>query len=64
MTTETHRTGKPCYRCNVFVRMSGPEAARNPNTWTLCAVCKDKLAVEVRFVGTVVESNIAHQPRP
>lgn len=51
MNTEDNRTGKPCYRCDTFVRMSGPEAMRDPNTWTICPVCRDKLAIEVRFVG-------------
>lgn len=48
------QVGKKCYRCDAFVRMTGPEFARDPNTWTICPVCRDKLAIEAKFVGQPV----------
>lgn len=52
--SESNRIGKICYRCEAFVRMSGPEFARDANTWTICPVCRDKLEIEARFAGQVV----------
>ena len=53
--------GRPCYRCNEFVRMTVEASAHWPNTWTICPVCRVKLDTEAGFVGAAIPVS---QPEP
>lgn len=50
-----HVIAKRCHKCDGLVRMSGPEFARDPQTWTTCQRCRDIINAEFRYIGQAAE---------